>query len=48
MLLDNSYGKVAGFADQWTGDYGGLMRASGRAEAFETALASVAPQIVDG
>src|SRR3546814_8373917 len=48
VLLDNSYGKVAGFADQWTDDYGGLMRAPGRAEAFETALASVAPQIVDG
>ena len=48
VLLDNSYGKVAGFADQWTADYGGLMRATGRAEAFETALACVAPQIVDG
>src|SRR3546814_17237088 len=48
VLLDNSYGKVAGFADQWTAAYGGLMRATGRAEAFETALACVAPQIVDG
>ncbi|MFC3786563.1 pyruvyl transferase EpsO [Sphingopyxis italica] len=48
VLLDNSYGKVAGFADQWTGDYGGLMRATSRAEAFGTALACVAPQIVDG
>ena len=28
VLLDNSYGKVAGFADQWTGDYAGLMRAT--------------------
>ncbi|WP_332816624.1 polysaccharide pyruvyl transferase family protein [Sphingopyxis sp.] len=48
VLLDNSYGKVAGFADQWTGDYAGLMRATNRAEAFATALACLAPQIVDG
>lgn len=48
VLLDNSYGKVAGFADQWTADYSGLMRAAGRAEAFETALACSAPQVVDG
>ncbi len=48
VLLDNSYGKVAGFADQWTGDYAGLMRATHRAEAFDTALACRAPQIVDG
>ena len=48
VLLDNSYGKVAGFADQWTGDYSGLMCATGRAEAFATALACRAPQIVDG
>ena len=48
VLLDNSYGKVAGFADQWTGDYAGLMRATHRAEAFATALACRAPQIVDG
>ncbi|MBO9695084.1 MAG: polysaccharide pyruvyl transferase family protein [Sphingopyxis sp.] len=48
VLLDNSYGKVAGFADQWTGDYSGLMRATSRAEAFATALACRAPQIVDG
>ncbi|AJA10080.1 exopolysaccharide polymerization protein [Sphingopyxis fribergensis] len=48
VLLDNSYGKVAGFADQWTGDYAGLMRATHRAEAFETALACRAPLIVDG
>lgn len=48
VLLDNSYGKVAGFADQWTSDYAGLMRATHRAEAFDTALACRAPQIVDG
>lgn len=48
VLLDNSYGKVAGFADQWTGDYSGLLRATSRAEAFATALACRAPQIVDG
>lgn len=48
VLLDNSYGKVAGFADQWTGDYAGLMRATDRSEAFATALACRAPQIVDG
>src|SRR3546814_13361207 len=35
VLLDNSYGKVAGFADQWTGDYDGLARAATRAAAFE-------------
>src|SRR3546814_4179261 len=28
VLLDNSYGKVAGFADQLTDDYGGPMRAT--------------------
>ena len=48
VLLDNSYGKVAGFADQWTGDYAGLMRATTRGEAFDTALSCRAPQIVDG
>ena len=48
VLLDNSYGKVAGFADQWTRDYSGLMHATTRAEAFDTALACRAPQIVDG
>lgn len=48
VLLDNSYGKVAGFADQWTGDYAGLMRATSRTEAFATALACRAPQIIDG
>lgn len=48
VLLDNSYGKIAGFADQWTADYAGLMRATDRSTAFETALACLAPQIVDG
>ncbi|WP_423603340.1 polysaccharide pyruvyl transferase family protein [Sphingomonas sp. MS122] len=48
VLLDNSYGKVAGFADQWTGDYSGLLRATSRAEAFATALARRAPQMVTG
>ena len=38
VLLDNSYGKVAGFADQWTGDYDGLVRAATRTDAFEAAL----------
>ncbi|MFS2110083.1 polysaccharide pyruvyl transferase family protein [Sphingomonas sp. Sphisp140] len=48
VLLDNSYGKVAGFADQWTGDYAGLLRATSRAEAFATALACRTPQMVTG
>lgn len=48
VLLDNSYGKVAGFADQWTRDYSDLMHATTRSEAFDTALACRAPQIVDG
>jgi len=48
VLLDNSYGKVAGFADQWTGDYAGLARATNRAEAFATALAQFEPQAVNG
>lgn len=48
VLLDNSYGKVAGFADQWTGDYSGLLRATSRAEAFATALARCTPQMVNG
>ncbi|MDK2759815.1 MAG: polysaccharide pyruvyl transferase family protein [Sphingopyxis sp.] len=48
VLLDNSYGKVAGFADQWTGDYAGLMRATNRAQAFDTALSCRSPHIVDG
>lgn len=48
VLLDNNYGKVAGFADQWTGDYAGLMHATTRTEAFDTALACRTPQIVDG
>lgn len=38
VLLDNSYGKVAGFADQWTGDYAGLLRATDRAQAFDLAF----------
>jgi pyruvyl transferase EpsO len=38
VLLDNSYGKVSGFADQWTGEYQGLLRASGRAQAFDLAF----------
>lgn len=48
VLLDNSYGKVAGFANQWTGDYAGLLRATTRAEGFATALACRTPQIVNG
>lgn len=40
VLLDNSYGKVAGFADEWTDDYEGLMRATNRNKAFEVALGS--------
>lgn len=39
VLLDNSYGKVAGFADQWTAGYAGLMRAETRAAAFDRAFA---------
>lgn len=38
VLLDNSYGKVAGFAGQWTGSYEGLLRAESRADAFRLAL----------
>ncbi len=38
VLLDNSYGKVGGFADQWTAAYDGLMRASNREEAFAMAF----------
>jgi len=48
VLLDNSYGKVAGFADQWTGDYAGLLRATSRAEAFAIALTQREPQPVNG
>lgn len=40
VLLDNSYGKVAGFADQWTADYAGLSRATSRSDALEKALAT--------
>jgi len=38
VLLDNSYGKVSGFADQWTARYDGLMRAANPVEAFRLAL----------
>lgn len=52
VLLDNSYGKVAGFADQWTSEYGGLMRAANRADAFVQAFAwyraDNAPRIING
>lgn len=48
VLLDNSYGKVAGFADQWTGTYAGLVRATSRAEGFAAALACRTPQMVTG
>ena len=52
VLLDNSYGKVAGFADQWTGSYEGLVRATHQAEAFAKAFdvyrARGAPRIVNG
>lgn len=38
VLLDNSYGKVRGFADQWTGPYAGLSYATTREEAIAMAL----------
>ncbi|UVO49038.1 polysaccharide pyruvyl transferase family protein [Sphingomonas sp. SUN019] len=41
VLLDNSYGKVAGFADQWTAQYAGLSRAATRDAAFQAALAAI-------
>lgn len=41
VLLDNSYGKVAGFADQWTADYAGLSRAETREAALKVALTLV-------
>jgi exopolysaccharide biosynthesis predicted pyruvyltransferase EpsI len=41
VLLDNSYGKVAGFADQWTAEYAGLSRADTREAALKAALAIV-------
>lgn len=41
VLLDNSYGKVSGFSDQWTADYDGLMRATKQDEAFALAFARV-------
>lgn len=37
VVLDNNYGKVSGFAAQWTRRYGGFHRASSRAEAFALA-----------
>lgn len=40
VLLDNSYGKVAGFADQWTADYAGLSRATSRESAIDMAFAA--------
>ena len=40
VLLDNNYGKVAGFADQWTADYAGLSRATSRESAIDLALAA--------
>lgn len=42
VLLDNSYGKVAGFADQWTADYAGLSRATSRDSAIDLALTATA------
>lgn len=38
VLLDNSYGKVRGFAEQWTGPYAGLSHATSREEAIDMAL----------
>ncbi|MCW4461909.1 polysaccharide pyruvyl transferase family protein [Sphingomonas sp. BT-65] len=38
VLLDNSYGKVRGFAEQWTGAYAGLSHATTRREAIDMAL----------
>jgi exopolysaccharide biosynthesis predicted pyruvyltransferase EpsI len=38
VLLDNSYGKVRGFAEQWTGPYAGLSHATTREEAIDLAL----------
>lgn len=37
VVLDNSYGKIADFAAQWTGDYVHLHRAADPAQAFERA-----------
>ena len=37
VALDNVYGKVSGFAAQWTQRYGGFHRASSRTEAFALA-----------
>lgn len=38
VLLDNSYGKVRGFAEQWTGTYAGLAYATTRREAIDMAF----------
>lgn len=38
VLLDNSYGKVRGFAEQWTGPYAGLSHAISREEAIGIAV----------
>ena len=48
ILLDNSYGKVAGFADQWTAGYAGLRRATSREAAFAAALGRDMPQMAGG
>lgn len=37
VVLDNSYGKIGGFADQWTAGYRGLRRAETLDEALEAA-----------
>ncbi|WP_051010008.1 polysaccharide pyruvyl transferase family protein [Novosphingobium sp. PP1Y] len=41
VALDNNYGKVSGFARQWTGVYEGYRSATTRAEAFEIACADL-------
>lgn len=38
VALDNNYGKVSGFARQWTGGYRGFHQAGTRGEAFELAF----------
>ena len=38
VALNNSYGKVSGFAEQWTADYERFYQARSRAEAFELAF----------
>lgn len=44
VALNNSYGKVSGFAEQWTADYEGFYQARSRAEAFELALEQIGLQ----